>query len=76
MSVTASAGQTAERAPGRAVLFWRSFAENRGAVLGLAVMVGLVVLALFADVVAPHAPTQLKRTGTPSFTITPHCRQA
>ena len=31
--------------PGRMRLFWRSFAENRGAVIGLAIMVLLLLLA-------------------------------
>ena len=37
-------------------LFWRSYAENPGAVAGLAVIVVVCLLALFADVVAPHSP--------------------
>jgi dipeptide transport system permease protein len=36
--------------------FWQAFAENRGAVLGLCVLLAVVVLALGADVIAPHAP--------------------
>ena len=44
--------------PGSLRLFWRSFAENRGAVLGLSVMVILLLLAVFADVVAPHSPIE------------------
>jgi dipeptide transport system permease protein len=43
-------------APGRAKLFWRGFSENRGAVVGLAVMLVLIVVAILADVVAPHSP--------------------
>lgn len=42
--------------PGSLRLFWRSFAENRGAVAGFAVMLLLVLLAVFADVAAPHSP--------------------
>jgi dipeptide transport system permease protein len=42
--------------PGGLRLFWRGFAENRGAVVGLAVMIVLILLAVFADVVAPHSP--------------------
>ncbi len=38
------------------VLFWHAFAENRGAVVGLCIMVVLVVLAVFAPVLAPHSP--------------------
>lgn len=44
--------------PGRARLFWRAFAENRGAVAGLVLMAVLILLAVFADIVAPHAPTE------------------
>ena len=39
-------------------LFWRSFAENRGAVLGLCVMCVLVTLAVLADVLALHSPIE------------------
>src|ERR1700686_1607006 len=45
-------------APGSVRLFWRSFSENRGAVLGLCLMVVLVVVALLADKVAPHSPIE------------------
>jgi len=38
--------------------FWRSFAENRGAVVGLAIMLVLIVLAVFADLIAPHSPIE------------------
>jgi dipeptide transport system permease protein len=43
-------------APGSLRLFWRSFAENRGAVLGLAITLLLIVVAVFANFVAPHSP--------------------
>ena len=36
--------------------FWHYFRENRGAVAGLGFMILLVLVALFADVIAPHAP--------------------
>ena len=44
--------------PGALRLFWRGFSENRGAVIGLAVMLVLIVVAVFADVVAPHSPIE------------------
>jgi dipeptide transport system permease protein len=44
--------------PGRGRLFWRAFSENRGAVGGLVLMAVLVLLAIFADLVAPHSPVQ------------------
>ena len=36
--------------------FWYYFSENRGAVLGLWFFVFLVLLAVFAPLIAPHAP--------------------
>ncbi|TKT74255.1 ABC transporter permease subunit [Aquamicrobium sp. LC103] len=36
--------------------FWYYFSENRGAVMGLWVFVLLVIIAIFAPVLAPHAP--------------------
>jgi dipeptide transport system permease protein len=36
--------------------FWVYFSANRGAVAGFAVIVTLVLLAAFADVIAPHSP--------------------
>ena len=44
--------------PGSLRVFWRSFAQNRGAVVGLAVMCVLIVLALLADMVTPHSPIE------------------
>jgi dipeptide transport system permease protein len=38
--------------------FWSAFSENRGAVAGLAVVVIVVLLAAFADWVAPYSPDQ------------------
>ena len=52
------------RRTGRAALlaeFWRHFSENKGAVLGLAIFVFVILLALLADVVAPHAPQEQYR---------------
>ena len=41
--------------------FWYYFSENRGAVIGLAVFVFLVVVAIIAPVLAPHPPTMQYR---------------
>jgi len=38
--------------------FWRHFAVNRGAVAGLAVVIGLVLVAVLADVIAPYDPAR------------------
>ncbi|NRP17863.1 Dipeptide transport system permease protein DppC [Ensifer adhaerens] len=37
--------------------FWYYFSENRGAVIGLVFFLFLVLLAIFAPIVAPHDPT-------------------
>jgi dipeptide transport system permease protein len=41
--------------------FWHYFSENNGAVAGLGVIVVLVLLAIFADLVAPHSPIEQYR---------------
>ena len=38
--------------------FWAAFRENRGAVGGLVVVLFIVAVALLADVIAPHSPTE------------------
>jgi peptide/nickel transport system permease protein len=41
---------------GRGYLGWRTFSQNPLAVLGLAIVVMLVLVAVFADVIAPYSP--------------------
>jgi dipeptide transport system permease protein len=41
--------------------FWHYFSENNGAVAGLVIVIFLVLLAVFADLVAPHSPVQQYR---------------
>ena len=43
-------------APGPLRAFWISFSENRGAVFGMAVLAFIVILAVFADWIAPYSP--------------------
>jgi dipeptide transport system permease protein len=38
--------------------FWSAFRENRGAVMGLVVVSIIVLVAIFADVIAPHPPNE------------------
>jgi dipeptide transport system permease protein len=38
--------------------FWSSFAENKGAVGGLCVLAFVVLVAIFADFIAPHSPLE------------------
>jgi dipeptide transport system permease protein len=44
--------------PGPLKAFWHAFKDNRGAVAGLAVVTLIALLAIFADLVAPHSPTE------------------
>jgi peptide/nickel transport system permease protein len=41
---------------GRAYIGWRTFSKNPLAVLGLSVVVLLILVAIFADVLAPYSP--------------------
>jgi dipeptide transport system permease protein len=54
----ATAAAVSAPMPGTLLLFWRSFAENRGAVLGLSITLFLIVVAVLANVVAPHSPIE------------------
>ncbi|MGJ4951917.1 ABC transporter permease subunit [Bradyrhizobium sp. HKCCYLS20291] len=48
--------------PSPLVEFWLDFKKNAGAVAGLAVIAVLIILALSADVVAPHSPVLTDNT--------------
>lgn len=41
--------------------FWAYFSENRGAVIGLVFFIAIVIIAIFADFIAPHLPNQQYR---------------
>ena len=43
---------------------WDYFRQNRGAVIGLATVMLLVFVAVFADVIAPHSPIEQYRDAT------------
>ena len=44
--------------PSPLAAFWAAFRENRGAVIGLTVVTTIVLIALFAGVLAPHSPVE------------------
>src|SRR6185295_1683775 len=44
--------------PGPLLSFWRSFREHRGAVAGLAVVLIILIVAIFAPLFAPHSPIE------------------
>jgi dipeptide transport system permease protein len=55
-SIAPSSLAPAPQPPGPWREFWIAFRANRGAVMGLAVVAFLLLLALFAPWIAPHAP--------------------
>ncbi len=57
MADTTDAADTIAR-PSALREFWAYFSENRGAVIGLYVFVAFVLVAIFADVLAPHEPNE------------------
>jgi dipeptide transport system permease protein len=57
MAVEAAAGIAPQsRPPSSLAAFWAVFRENRGAVVSLAIFCVIVLLAIFADLVAPYSP--------------------
>ncbi|MEE9319197.1 MAG: ABC transporter permease subunit [Granulosicoccus sp.] len=55
-------GMSSPDRPGRFREFWQYFTENRGAVVGLCVFTAFILLAMLADIIAPHLPTAQYRT--------------
>jgi dipeptide transport system permease protein len=65
MSTPAFPERNASHAPPHPLIeFWSYFRQNRGAVAGFCIVVALIVLALFADVIAPHSPIEQYRDST------------
>jgi len=52
--------------------FWTAFSANRGAVIGLATIAALLLVALFAPWIAPHAPNE---TNSAVFLLPPAWQQ-
>ncbi|MEC5218076.1 dipeptide transport system permease protein [Actimicrobium sp. GrIS 1.19] len=55
---------TAQTPPHPARELWNYFSQNRGAVIGLVIVIVLVVLALSADFIAPYSPIEQYRDAT------------
>ncbi len=57
--------------PGPLLAFWSAFRENRGAVIGLAVVAVIVLTAIFANVLAPYDPLEVNKgfTKLPPFWV-------
>ncbi|MDM0054803.1 ABC transporter permease subunit [Variovorax fucosicus] len=58
MSTAPLTSTIATAPPGRWREFWTSFSANKGAVAGLVVIALLLVVAVFAPWIAPHAPNE------------------
>lgn len=61
-TIELSAGTGAASGPDHPLKeFWHYFSENRGAVAGLYFILGAILVAVFADVLAPHSPFEQYR---------------
>jgi dipeptide transport system permease protein len=65
--VAAIAADVPPAVPGTLREFWQAYRQSRGAVIGFALIVVLVVLAIGANVIAPHSPYEQFR----DFTLAP-----
>ena len=45
-------------APSPLKAFWITFSENRGAVVGMLVLAAIIILAVFAEFIAPYSPIE------------------
>jgi dipeptide transport system permease protein len=64
MNQTAPVSAQASAPPHPLRELWSYFSQNRGAVIGLVVVLLLVLLAVFADLIAPHSPIEQYREAT------------
>jgi len=58
MSISGDSSLAAPMPPSPAQELWRNFSRNRGATVGLIVIVLLVLCAILADVIAPYSPKE------------------
>jgi dipeptide transport system permease protein len=73
MSTVHTGPQTTPQTPPHPLReLWSYFSQNRGAVIGLAVVILLVLIALSADLIAPYSPIEQFRDAT----LTPPMWQA
>ena len=64
MNAAPELAQSEQAPPSPAIELWRDFRRNRGAVIGLAIVVALLLCALLADVIAPYSPSEQYRDAT------------
>ena len=56
--MTDTTAQPSPKRPNPLAEFWHYFRENRGAVFGLWVFSGFLIMAIFAPILAPYDPTE------------------
>lgn len=64
LQANASTATTVSAPPSVLREFWSYFSQNRGAVIGLAIIGIILLSAIFADVIAPHSPIEQFRDAT------------
>ena len=64
MSAVIESALPTQAPPSPSIELWREFRRNRGAIIGLAIIVLLILTAIFADVLAPYSPTEQYRDAT------------
>ena len=60
-AITDYATQAAQAPPHPLIEFWQYFNENKGAVVGFYFILFISLVAIFADVIAPHSPFEQYR---------------
>ena len=60
-AITDYSAQTAQAPPHPLIEFWQYFNENKGAVVGFYFILFISLVAIFADVIAPHSPFEQYR---------------
>jgi len=60
-AITDYSTQAAQAPPHPLIEFWQYFNENRGAVVGFYFILFISLVAIFADVIAPHSPFEQYR---------------
>src|SRR5690606_19553675 len=61
MGTTSSATVSVSAPPGPFKSFWQDFSRNRGALIGLWTIVVMLLVAIFAGLIAPHDPSMQYR---------------
>ncbi|MFO1089271.1 MAG: ABC transporter permease subunit [Hyphomicrobiales bacterium] len=63
-AIPAKAVQRQNAPPSPLLAFWRAFRENKGALVGMAVVVFIALVAIFAPLIAPYSPVEQFRDFT------------